>query len=380
MNPVRSILIFAAFYHPYKGGYVESIHNLSVRLLQKGYKITIIACGVNNFGQPSSIDGIKLYTLSCWNPSCLNHSFPIPHPYSVYKILKILHKKEFNYIVTNTRFFISTWIGFIFGKLLGLPVIHIERGGQHPLTENFFIDTIARIVDHTFGFVVARFSDVVVGVSDATCLFLLHLGAKKPVKIYNGIDIDSKKNAIYNNNPPYKITFAGRLIYAKGLTELIQATAFLPSNIIIQIIGVGPYKKDLEQMVDELKLNKKIVFLGELNHQEVINILSDSTIFINPSYSEGLPRCVLEAGSVGLPVIATDVGGTKEIIYDEKHGILITPKSIEAIAVSINKLISDANLREKLGRQLKDRISKDFDWHKIILAYEKECFNSHHVL
>ncbi len=380
MSSVKSILIFAAFYHPYKGGYVESIHGLSVGLLQRGYEITIVACGEQGRTTCGEIDGIKLYNLSCWNPDWLNNSFPIPHPYSVYKVLKILYKKNFDYILTNTRFFISTWLGFIFGKSLGLPVIHIERGGQHSSTGNLFINFVAKIVDHTIGFIIVRFSNVVVGVSEATCSFLLHLGAVKPVKIYNGISVAPEKNVIYKNNLPYKITFVGRLIYAKGLTELVQATASLSDNIIVQIIGGGPYKKDLEKIINELKLNKKIIFLGELNHQEIINILLESTIFINPSYSEGLPRCVLEAGSVGLPVIATDVGGTKEIICNEEHGILIIPKNIEAIIVSINKLINDIDLRERLGRNLKNRVKLVFNWDEIVSRYEKECFNTHNIL
>lgn len=371
------VIIFSAFYYPYKGGYVESVHELSVRLLKRGYKMFIVACGNNDYH--GNFYGIEVYNLRCWNPDFLNNSFPIIYPTALFKLFKFLYKNRFSYVVTNTRFFPITWVGFIFGKLTGIPVIHIERGGQHSFTKSFFINLIARVVDHTIGFIIVRFSDVVIGVSDAACAFLSHLGAVKPVKIHNGIDVVPEFNVVYGSNLPLKVTFVGRLVYGKGLNELISAASML-DDVIVQIIGDGPYKKTVEKMVDQLDLGEKIVFLGALNHQEVMKVLLSSDIFINTSYSEGLPRCVLEAGSVGLPVIATDVGGTREIICDNDHGILIAPHNVDAIVGSIANLVKDSNLREKMGKNIKNRINTVFNWENIISKYEKECFSSHDIL
>ena len=374
---MRRIIVFAAFYHPYKGGYVESIHELAVRLLKRGYKIFIVACGEKNYQK--NIEGIEICGLCCWNPIFLNNSFPIPHPTAVLKLLKFIYNNKFDYAVINTRFFPITWIGFLFGKLGGIPVIHIERGGQHALTKNYLINLAALVVDHTIAFVVVRFSNVAVGVSDAACVFLKHLGAVKPIKIYNGIDVDSKLNVSYGDKLPLKVTFVGRIIYAKGLNELVNSAPSL-NNVIIQIIGGGPYKKEIEAAVGRLNLREKVIFLGEMNHQDVMKTLLNSDIFINTSYSEGLPRCVLEAGSVGLPVIATDVGGTREIISDNECGFLISPRDVNAIVESVNKLVSDTGLRERLGRRIKNHINGAFNWESIITRYEKECFGSHNFL
>jgi len=106
--------------------------------------------------------------------------------------------------------------------------------------------------------------------------------------IHHGIELETiprrKKTDLTKN-----LIFAGRIIYGKGIQD-------------------------------------RIIFAGGKAREDVLSLLSESDIFINPSYSEGLPISILEAGAVGLPVIATDVGGTKELIFPHQTGLLIPPQ------------------------------------------------------
>jgi glycosyltransferase involved in cell wall biosynthesis len=99
--------------------------------------------------------------------------------------------------------------------------------------------------------------------------------------------------------------------------------------------------------------------------------LSKSDLFINPSYSEGLPTSVLEAGAVGLPVIATDVGGTKEVIINGKTGILIKEKDSEKLKEAIEFVINNSKPRVSYAKNLNKLIKNKFDWKKIIKKWEK---------
>lgn len=88
-----------------------------------------------------------------------------------------------------------------------------------------------------------------------------------------------------------------------------------------------------------------ILFLGEKSQEQIVEILSITDIFVNPSYSEGLPTSVMEAAGIGLPIVATDVGGTRQIIEARKTGLLVACGDVDRLRQSICELIRDKNLR-----------------------------------
>jgi glycosyltransferase involved in cell wall biosynthesis len=113
-----------------------------------------------------------------------------------------------------------------------------------------------------------------------------------------------------------------------------------------------------------------IKFLGERTQPEVIEILKQTDIFVNPSYSEGLPTSVLEAASLGLPIIATDVGGTREIIEHMKSGYLIKP-GIDDLYIALGFLLRQRAKGNEMGRQAKLTAKQKFNWDTIVKQYEK---------
>ena len=172
------------------------------------------------------------------------------------------------------------------------------------------------------------------------------------------------------------ISFVGRLIYAKGVQDLLHAVVQIrnikirePKNIIVNIVGDGTYRPALERITHELKLDDNVRFLGEMTKEQVREILWQTDIFINPSHSEGLPRSVLEAAAAGLPIIATDVGGTREILPTKDHGLLVPMQNQDKFADALMLLINDKNLRKKLGANAQSYVKENFDWDKITEQY-----------
>src|SRR3989338_10991310 len=162
MNP--HIIIFAAVYHPYKGGYVEGIHELAKRLATKDIRITVVTCNTHDAPVSENIDGVAILRVPCWNPTWLNESFPIPKLLKTYTTIRqhILAKK-INAVSIQTRFFPLTWIGFVYGKMHRIPVFLTERGACHPAASSFIIRFSGKIIDHTIGWVVAHFSEYTIG-------------------------------------------------------------------------------------------------------------------------------------------------------------------------------------------------------------------------
>jgi len=371
------ILVFAAFYHPYRGGYVESLHGLLRRLAAAGQEIIVLTCNTHQRPSKEIIDGIEVLRTSCWNPAWLAKSYPIPKP-SVLGGLRRLGKKEFDLVSTQTRFYPTTWLGFLFAKWHGLPIIHTERGAFHPVTGNQLVNYVGKVIDRSLGWAICRFSDKVVGVSQAACRFARHLGARKSLLIYNGVDVDfwAKDGQGESKENGLTIAFVGRLVHGKGVQDLLLALVLLRSrlpavqfkSLKLAVVGDGPHKSYLMNLCDELRIKESVVFFGEMGREGVKTVLQQADIFVNPSYSEGLPRSVLEAAAVGLPVVATNVGGTVDILGGGA-GILVPPGSVEQLSSELLTLISNKEIRRRLSLTAARNLRSRFDWNLITKQY-----------
>jgi len=134
----------------------------------------------------------------------------------------------------------------------------------------------------------------------------------------------------------------GHLIYIKGYHYLVEAAERVvdkTSKVKFILIGEGNQRKYLEKMVEDKNLGENFVFVGKVKN--VFDYYQIMDIFVHPSLSEGLPRVVMEAMYCGLPVIATSVGGTPEVVEDGRTGILIPPKNSEALSQSIIYLLQN---------------------------------------
>jgi len=378
---MKRILIFAAYFHPHVGGYEKIVYELSRRLVQRGYEIDILTCNTESAPAYEELDGIHIYRLPCWN--ALNSVYPIPKPCPTsFKILRRLLHKDYDVINTQTRFFITSFLGLIFAKLKRTPLVHTEHGARHSLVPNKIIDLISRAYDHSIGALIVNSARSNIGVSEAACEFLKHLGATTTQLIHDGIDttiFKKKEDANYGQklgitNDALVITFVGRLVYAKGVQDLISAFSKIKETVPeakLLIVGDGPYRAELEKLAQQTDCHSSILFLGQKNQAELIEILSTTDIFVNPSYSEGLGISVMEAASIGLPIIATDVGGTREIITTDETGILVKARGMGQLAKELCRLLADAELREKLGKNARILAEQKFNWDKITDEYIK---------
>jgi len=378
---MKRILIFAAYFYPHVGGYEKIVYELSRRLVQRGYEIDILTCNTERALAYEELDGIHIYRLPSWN--ALNSLYPIPKPCPTsFKILLRLLRKNYDVINTQTRFFITSFLGLIFAKLKKTPLVHTEHGARHSIVPNKVIDLISRAYDHSIGALIMKSASRNIGVSEAACEFLKHLGATSIRLVHDGIDttiFKKKEDTNYRqkldiSNDAIVITFVGRLIYAKGVQDLISAFSKIKDtapNAKLLIVGDGPYRAELENLAHQTDCHSSILFLGQRNQDEVIDVLSTTDIFVNPSYSEGLGISVMEAASVGLPIIATDVGGTREIITTDKTGILVKAREVGQLAEELCRLCANAELREKLGKNARILAERKFNWDKITGEYIK---------
>lgn len=175
------------------------------------------------------------------------------------------------------------------------------------------------------------------------------------VVVHNGIDpspiLGKDRRTIrsmFGLNSVPTVTMVGRLVPQKDPLTLLRACALVAGEFNILLVGDGSLRSGLERFVSRGdKLKRRVRFLGE--REDIGQILAASDIFVLSSRWEGLPIAVIEAMLVGLPVVATNVGGMRELVNDGVTGILVPPGEPERLAVALERLLGDEALRRKMG-------------------------------
>jgi glycosyltransferase involved in cell wall biosynthesis len=149
---------------------------------------------------------------------------------------------------------------------------------------------------------------------------------------------------------PGSLVFVGRLSREKNLEALIEAVAGL-DGVSLTIVGDGPLRGDLERWTRELGADVR--FPGQVPHERLPELLAQASAFALPSFYEGHPKAAVEAMACGLPVVGTDVDGIRDLVRDGETGVL-SGTSPSELRVSIERVLGDPALRERMGRAARD--------------------------
>jgi glycosyltransferase involved in cell wall biosynthesis len=142
----------------------------------------------------------------------------------------------------------------------------------------------------------------------------------------------------------------------KGYDVLLDAAGLLDrarAPVRFAAVGHGPLETELLRRRDELGLGDRFTFLGQ--RDDVLNLLGGADAFVLASRQEGLPVSLMEATSVGLPVIATAVGGVPNVLTDEVDALVVPPGDPAALAAAVSRVASDETIRERLSRAARER-------------------------
>lgn len=275
--------------------------------------------------------------------------------------------------ILHTWMFHANLPGRLVGRLAGAPRIvtsrrNVEIGGANR-------DRLTRWT--------AALDDRVIAVCElARQAEIERAGAApgKVVTIYNGVD----PAAFAGGDPQTRarvrqqwgigaetllIGTVGRLHPQKGFGDLLTALAALraefPESRLL-LVGDGELRAALEQQVQQLGLQERVSFTG--TRSDVPDLLCALDLFVLPSLWEGLPNVILEAMASGLPVVATAVGGTPELVVDKVTGLLVPPSAPAALAGALAELMRQPLLRQQLGAAGRQRVIQHFALEQTVRA------------
>jgi glycosyltransferase involved in cell wall biosynthesis len=374
---MKRILVMTGNFYPDVGGAITDILEISRRLVKKGYEIDVIACNTKRGSVYEQLEGINIYRLDSWNMLQGEYPVPKPSPRNFHTLQNLLRKKH-DLVHVYTRFYVNSTLGLVLSKLKRIPLLYTELGTGHNASSSSMVRVLSRIYDHTLGTLLVGLADKVTVESRSTISFLKHIGLRKgAILIPCGVNtfvFQRKSNNLREQlglGDAIVITCVSRLVYPKGVQDLISAFPQIKREVPLAkvlIVGSGEYEPKLRALAREVG-KENILFLGEKKQPEVAEILSISDIAVSASYSEGLSSSVLEAAAMGLPVIATNVGGTPEVIHDDETGMLFEPGDVDALTQKVCRVAENKDLAHKLGSNARQLIEKEFNWDNIVELY-----------
>jgi glycosyltransferase involved in cell wall biosynthesis len=228
---------------------------------------------------------------------------------------------------------------------------------------------------------ILRYFDGVVAVSNHIYLHLIKKGIppSKIKVIHNGISLAAFNNGFIKfklrkelglDNQSKLIGFIGRLSPEKGILYLLKVAMAMhraKKNLYFVLVGDGPLRKEVEHYVNINGLNNRVFVLGR--REDIEEILSDLDMVVLPSIREGTPMILLEAMAMGKAIVATEVGGVKDIVKNLETGLLVRPYSCEALIDAITYLLENESFREEIGRRAFEVVKSRFSSEIMTKSY-----------
>lgn len=176
---------------------------------------------------------------------------------------------------------------------------------------------------------------------------------------------DAGKIRSLNDNGVFTFVFVGRIVRDKGINELVEAFMRLHKKQRVRLLLTGRFEDQIDPISDEARRQIEecadIVCTGTQSGRDLLACYAVADCFVFPSYREGFPNTVLEAGAMGLPSIVTDINGSREIIENGKNGLIVEPKNVDALAAAMERMVTDKAVREMMAGNARQMIASRFE-------------------
>lgn len=359
------ICIFTGFFLPHLGGVERYTDKLAKELKNKGYKVIVVCSNDNNYADYEQLENCFIYRLPTYN--IVKSKYPILKKTKAFKkIIKMIEEENCDFYICNTRFYLTSILCGKMAKKYNKKMFVIEHGSSHFTVNNKILDFMGAKYEHFLTNRLKKYNPQFFGVSERCNNWLKHFKIIASGIFYNSVDenvYEKYENSKYKRNLKNKIviTYVGRIIKEKGVLLLLDSFTKLQkeyNNITLVIAGDGPLLNEIKSKYT----NKNIYFEGKLDYDDVMSLYNSTDIFVNPSmYPEGLPTSILEAGIMKCAIIATDRGGTKEVINDKKYGIIIEENE-NSLYNALKYLIDNPSKVKSMKNEIYNRVKKHFTW------------------
>ena len=261
-------------------------------------------------------------------------------------------------------------IGWALNKLLGVPYLISFRGrdvhgGSAKGTNG--IQGPMRWLSRP----VWRSADSLIANSDGLRDIALNVLPEAQIGVIpNGVNADEFSQGSAHSDRTAEALYVGRLESYKGLGDLLEAVRCARAagaDFRLSIVGDGSIHTELKTQATSLGVDDCVTFLGQIDRKRIPDHYRSADFLVLPSIVEGMPNTILEGMASGLPVLATQIPGSEELV-DDRNGILVEPSCPEALADGLIALSADTELRKRLGKESRKKAMKR-SWRSVAEAY-----------
>jgi glycosyltransferase involved in cell wall biosynthesis len=285
------------------------------------------------------------------------------NPFLIFKIIPYLKKYDIIHLhLFPTLYWVvlAKWISFSNVKL-----VYTEHSTHNRRRDNLIFKMLDRFIYKKIDCIVTIADEV-----DSNLKKHLKLNEDKFQQIENGVDVNYYHSAIpytkdkFFSGNDFILIQVSSFRWQKDQKTLIESLQYLPDNIKLLLVGDGPLIDESKQLAKELKLNERILFLG--NREDVPRLLNTSDVVVLSSRHEGLSLSNIEGMSVGKPFVGSNVQGLREVV--EGYGLLFEQGDYKELANIITNLYNDSDLYKKVADQCYLR-AQEFDIKRMIKRY-----------
>lgn len=365
------ILVLNYEFPPLGGGAAPVSRDISIQLSKKGHDVTVVTMRYKDLPEYEEMQGVKIYRIKCLRSkksSCM--------PWEQYTYLRAMrhfmknHMQSHTYDICHVHFVIPTgeaakWIK----EKYHIPYAITAHGSDvEGYNQKKYMKIMHTLLRPSWRKIVNQSEGVIAPSIYLKSLMEAEYSHGKYILIPNGLDIAKyRKLAVYGKKDK-KILLMGRMQKSKNMQTVLKALSLIDlSGWSIDVLGDGPYRTELEDLVKELKLMEHVKFCGWINNgsEEQMNYLQRSSVYITGSYFENCPMAVLETIAAGCYPLLSDIPAHRQLIPDDEY--YFKADDVQGLAKKLKRIIAieegDAVLKHDID------ISR-YDWENIIDQYE----------
>jgi len=366
------VLIINSEYPPIGGGAGNASAHLARSLAAFGHEISLVTAHYRGMPRVETRDGVTIYRIPALRrkqdrSNALEQLVFIAAAF-VWSARFVRHFKPDSILA----FFgiPSGAAAWMLKKLYHIPYIVSLRGGDVPGFRPYDFKTFHKLMS-PFLRVIWRDASAVIANSKGLRDLALAFDSRAEIPVIpNGVDVISQPDETRFWIPP-RLFSAGRIVHQKGLDLGLQALSQLTDlDWEWHIAGDGPQLGALKSRAQELGLADRVTFLGWQSREGLTEWYHRSNVFLFPSRHEGMPNAVLEAMSSGLPVVATRIAGSEELVLDGETGFLVPSENVDELREALRRILTNPELRKNMGSASRVRVEQNYTWKKVAEAYQ----------
>ncbi len=360
------------------GGISMVVHDLSHRLISDGHEVTVITYRDGDAPYYENDKGVEVYRVDNYmiHPNnfidwVLQLNFNM-----ISKATEVINKKG-KFDIIHAHDWLVAYAAKTLKNSFDIPItatIHATESGRN----SGIHDDMQRYINDTEWMLTYEATEVIVNSNFMKCelqrLFGLPFEKIDVIPngisqtIYNGVEKDYEFRRRFARDNEKIILFTGRLVYEKGIQNLIAAmpkilNGYNDSKLII--CGKGGMLDELREQVNYLGINNKVYFTGQMNRKDLCKMYKCADIAVFPSTYEPFGVVAIEAMSAGIPIVVSDVGGLNEIVEHGVNGMKSYAGNSNSLADSILSLLYNPDLCERIVKNAKQKVKEVYNWQKI---------------